>query len=173
MIPYMVGEASTREVVEKSLSFGADSIFVVGVTTAGYLNIFRDIRGRGFKGKVASDIVFSSPFIYQALGDVADDIVFVCCDCDLAEPKTKEGMAFRNACLSNNIIPYYGLVEIYDALLVADLFVQENRVFSQEDFLTLGEFQGCLGSVKCSAKGEVKYSFCLGTIVNGKILAVE
>ena len=91
----------------------------------------------------------------------------------MAEPKTKEGMAFRNACLSNNIIPYYGLVEIYDALLVADLFVQENRVFSQEDFLTLGEFQGCLGSVKCSAKGEVKYSFCLGTIVNGKILAVE
>ena len=173
MVAYMSGESSTREVVEKALAFGADSIFVVGVTTAGYLNIFRDIRSRGFKGKIASDIVFSSPFIYQTLGDVADGVVFVCCDCDLAEPKTKEGRSFRNACLLNNIIPYYGLVEIYDALLVADLFVQEHRSFSQADFLSLGEFQGCLGRVKCSVMGEAKYSFCLGTVVDGKILAVE
>ncbi len=173
MVSYMSGEASTREVVEKALALDPDSIFVVGVTTAGYLNIFRDIKGRGFTGKIASDIVFSSPFIYQALADVAEGIVFVCCDCDLAAPRTSQGIAFRNACLSNGITPYYGLVEVYDALLVADLFVHNARSFSQEAFTEMKQFDGCLGPVKCLAKGESVYSFCLGTITNGKIVPVE
>ncbi len=173
MIPYMIGDSGTREVVEKAMSLDADSIFVVGVPTTGYLNIFRDIKGRGFNGKIASDIVFSSPFIYQALDAVADGIVFVCCDCDLDEPRTDSGKEFRNACLANHITPYYGLVEIYDALLVSDSFVQEKLAFSQETFMNLGQFTGCLGTVKCSVRGEAEYSFCLGTVSNGKIVPVE
>ena len=172
-VSYMSGESSTRDVVEKALSLNPDCIFVIGVTTTGYLNIFRDIKGRGFKGQIASDIVFSSPFIYQALADIAEGIVFVCCDCDLAEPTTNQGLAFRKACLANGITPYYGLVEIYDALLVADLFVQNNRSFSQASFTSMKQFDGCLGPVKCSEKGESEYSFCLGTIANGKIVLVE
>ncbi len=173
MVPYMVGESSTREVVEKALEFGAESIFVVGVTTSGYLNIFRDIKGHGFKGKIASDIVFSSPFIYQALGETAENIVFVCCDCDLTEPRTEKGRIFRNACLSNNMIPYYALVEAYDAYLIMDFIVQKNKEFSQETFVELKQFNGCIGPIDFSIKGEAKYSFCLGTIIDGKITAVE
>lgn len=172
-VSYALNEADTRSVVEKALSCNPDGIFVVGVTTAGYLNIFRGIKNHGYKGLVCSDIVFSSPFIINALSSYADGVVFVCCDCDFEHPRTQTGRNFRTRCLNGGIVPYYGLVEIYDALLVAERFVEEKRNFSQESFLDLGSIEGCLNRVDFSKRGESDYTFTLGRALGGKIMPAQ
>lgn len=168
--PFALGIADVRDVVNLSLKNKPDCLFVVGVTTAGYLNIFKGLNENGFSGEIIADIVFSSPFIYKTLGDVAENIVCVCCDSDYSEPQTDSGKAFRTLCLENGIDPYYGVVEVYDALLVIREVLKSGKPFNQQTLLDMGGIEGATCRLQFTNAGETKYQFHLGRIHNGGIV---
>ena len=171
--PFALGNVEVRDVVNQALRTKPSCLFVVGVTTAGYLNLFKGVKELGYRGEIISDIVFSSPFIYKTLGDVAENVICVCCDSDFSEPQTEAGKRFRALCLQNGIDPYYGVVEVFDALLVIREILNQGQLFSQETLLQIGTIEGSTCPLEFHKPGETSYKFHLGRIHNGGLVPVE
>lgn len=171
--PFALGNVEVRDVVNIALKPQPDCLFIVGVTTAGYLNLFKGVKEQGYTGEIVSDIVFSSPFIYKTLGTVAENVICVCCDSDFSEPQTESGKHFRNLCLQSGIDPYYGVVEVYDALLVIRDVLKNQQSFSQETLLKIGTIEGSTCPLEFHKPGETRYQFHLGRIQNGGIVPVK
>lgn len=168
--PFALGNVEVRDVVNLAMQTKPDCLFIVGVTTAGYINLFKGVKEYGYSGEVISDIVFSSPFIYKTLGSIAENVVCVCCDSDFSIPQTEAGRNFRKLCLENGIDPYYGVVEVYDALLVIREILKSGKAFSQKTLLDIGTINGATCLLKFHKPGETQYQFYLGRVHNGEIV---
>lgn len=172
-VAFSPSSTEVREIIDRIVSSSADGVYIAGVANGAYMNVFRGLKERGFSGEIVTDIVFSSPFIYKTLDSVANGIVCVCCDSDFEVPTTESGSLFRRLCLDNGIDPYYGVVEVYDALSLIDTIVEKNLQFSQDAMIKMNEFKGSACTVRFIHPGESKYNFHLGRISNGKIVPVE
>ncbi|MBQ3343461.1 MAG: ABC transporter substrate-binding protein, partial [Kiritimatiellae bacterium] len=118
-----------RDIVSKSIRLNPDAVFVVGLPSVSYMNVFRELRALGFGGNILVDMAFDSPFVYKALGEVANGIISPCFDSEIDVPETNSGREFKIVCQANTIVPNFLAVESFDAVNILKRFVHNgNRI---------------------------------------------
>ena len=172
-IPFSPAEPNVRDVALKLRGCSFDVVYVVGVSVPAYINLFKELKSLKGRFTIMADVVFENPYVLRGLGDDANGIIFPCLDADFQSPTTELGRDFRRLCQRNGIRPYYLSIQSYDAALLIDFMIKNNVEFSQEAIARLKQFDGVGGTVKLPGRGDCRYPFVLGKLVDGKILPVE
>ncbi|MBP5534164.1 MAG: ABC transporter substrate-binding protein [Alphaproteobacteria bacterium] len=166
---------SMRDLVYKLLAKNPDldAIFISAPASHGFLEFFKELKSQGFKGEVLADIAFSQKFVFDTLGELAEDIVFVTLEPQLTEPRNQKATEFRKLALDNGLYPSFTSIEAYDMVMVINHMIENNIPLTQESFLKMKKFLGAAGEILFTDKGDAVYPFILATIKNGKIIPVE
>lgn len=174
---FTISSTDVRGVVAKAVGMKADAIYVTATASTAYINVFRELSAVGYSGGIITDMPFSNPFVYKALGDSAQNIVFSCTLADVFDTSkptlTKSMMNFQELCEKNDIPPYMVTVQAYDTLLIIDYFLRNNIPFSQDDFAHMQRFQGVAGELIFKPHGECSYPCILAHVVKGRIEALR
>ena len=150
-----------------------DAIFVSAPASHGFLEFFKELKAQEFKGEVLADIAFSQKFVFDALGDITEDIVFVTLEPQLTTPRTQTAQKFRDLAFNSGLYPSFTSIEAYDMITLINYMVSNNIPLNQESFLEMKEFNGAAGKIIFSDRGDAIYPFILATFKEGKIIPVE
>ena len=166
---------SMRDLVYKLLAKNPDidAIFISAPASHGFLEFFKELKNQGFKGEVLADIAFSQKFVFDALGEIANDIVFVTLEPQLTEPRNQRAKEFRKLALDNGLYPSFTSIEAYDMVTVINHMIENNIPLTQESFLKMKKFLGAAGQIEFPSTGDAVYPFILATIKGDKIVPVE
>ena len=170
---YATDSINVREIVMKAIADNAGSIFVVGLPSTAYINIFRELRRQNYEGDILVDMAFASPFVYNTLGKDADSIITPCFDSELVSPTTQSGRDFKKFCASNNIPANFLSVQTFDTMNIIKHAFDNNIPLNRAWFLSLKKWNSVAGSLEFLDKGNCKYSCPLAVFRDGKFHALE
>ena len=150
-----------------------EAIFVAGSATPAYINVIRQLKQQDFKGQILTSLSFAQKFVFENLGDYANDVIFMTMEPHLDEPRFPKAREFRDFCLKNDMYPSFSSVEGYDIVILLNQMVANHTPFTQEEFLKLKKFDSVAGDVTFKGMGNATYSFILAQVKDGKIVPVE
>ena len=171
--PMSVKDANVRELVARAIKEGSDSIYVTSAATPAFINVFRELKTQGYKGRIFADTTFTVPSVARALGDLTKDIVFSCFDSDMAEPETDKGKEFKSLCQELGIPANFLAIEVYDSMSILEHMVMQKIEITKESFIKIGKFPSVTGEVVFDTPGNAEYRCELGTFVENKIVKVR
>jgi len=166
---------SMRDLVYKLLAQNPDidAIFMSAPASHAFLEFFKELKTQEFKGEVLADIAFSQKFVFDALGDITEGIVFVTLEPQLENPRNPQAKAFRDLAFNSGLYPSFTSIEAYDMVTLINHMIANNIPLAQESFLEMKEFDGAAGKIIFSGLGDAVYPFILATFKDGKIIPVE
>ena len=150
-----------------------EAIFVAGSATPAYMNVIRELKQQEFKGQILTSLSFAQKFVFDNLGDYAEDVIFMTMEPHLTTPRFLKAKEFRDFCLKNDMYPSFSSIEGYDMVVLINQMLSNNIPFTQEEFLKLKKFDSVAGEVTFKSLGNATYSFILAKLENGKIVPVE
>ena len=156
---YSIQDTDMRDLVGKLLRIDSDAIFVTGAATPAFINIFKELRSKEYKGVIVGDEALGLPSVQRALWGDLNGLIFPGFDVSLDNPKTEKSRAFRAKCLANKIQPDILAIETYDTMLIIDHFIKNGLPFKRESFLSMKSFNGISGDIEFIAGGNCKYHF--------------
>lgn len=156
---YSIQDVDMRDLVSKVVRLNTDAIFVTGAATPAFINIFKELRAKEYKGIVVGDEALGLPSVQRALKDELDGLVFPGFDVSLEAPFASKSKKFREKCIANNIVPDILSIETYDTMMVIDHIIKSNLSFSRDTFLDMKSFEGIAGDILFLEGGNCKYSF--------------
>lgn len=164
-VDYSLGNPDVRQPVLNAVSSkSVDAVFVCGASTPAYINVFKELEALGYTGKIYADGVFTVPTVMKAVSaNVQKKTVFPCFDCFLSAPNTSKGKAFRAACLSNGLSPYFVVVETYVSMAAVDELLHRGQPIDTDSFMTLNQFDTVV-DVDFRSIGNAKFQYILGTV---------
>jgi ABC-type branched-subunit amino acid transport system substrate-binding protein len=172
-LPFSLTESNVREIAMKAVASESSTILITGTAAPAYTNIIRELKTQNYKGEIIADVSFSHPFVYKNLGELAEDVIFVCTKSDFSNQNSDNAIEFATLCKKNNLPSYYITVHAFDALSLIDILVKNNKELSQKTFVDLSKFNGCAGPVDFLPNGNCNYSFTLAKISKNKIIQLE
>lgn len=164
---YATDSINVRETVAKVIASSPDSIFVVGLPSMAYINIFRELRKQNFKGDILVDMAFTSPFVYKTLGRDADNIITPCFDSELVSPQSPNGRDFKQFCAKHNIPANFLTVQTFDTMNIIKYAFENNITLGRNWFISLKNWNGVAGNLEFLDKGNCKYTCPLAIFRDG------
>ena len=165
---YTPDSGNVREIVMKAIAANTDGIFVVGLPSTAYINIFKELRRQNYPGDILVDMAFASPFVYNTLGKDADKIITPCFDSELVSPRTKNGREFKQFCAAHGIPANFLTVQTFDTMNIIKYAFENHHALTRDWFLTLKHWDGVAGNLEFLDKGNCKYSCPLAVFRDGK-----
>lgn len=165
-------DKNVREIVSRIVTDHPEAIYITGNGTATYINLIKSINEVGFKGKVLADASFSNPFVYKALGNIAERVLFTCANSDLTYPQNKEAIEFRNYCQKHEIIPYGTTSNAYDVLGLIDLLLDKSENITASTISEMAEYVGS-DRVKFTGRGDCEYVCTLANVRGNEIIEAK
>ena len=169
---YIPGDSNVREIVMKAVAENTDSIFVVGLPSMAYINIFKELRRQKYKGDILVDMAFASPFVYNALGSNANNIITPCFDSELVLPQTKRGAVFKRFCAANDIPANFLTVQAFDTMNIIKYVTEKKIPLTRNCFLNIKNWESVSGNLEFLDKGNCKYSCPLAVFRDGQFHAL-
>ncbi len=161
-----------REIVSRVVAQDPNAIYVTGNGTATYINVIKAIAESGYKGQILADASFSNPFVYDALGAIAERVLFSCANSDLSHPNNEEALQFQTNCRKHGVIPYATTSNAYDVLGFIDMLISQGESISAKTIDSLGEYVGA-DHIRFIGHGDCEYTCKLAVIANGEIVEAK
>ena len=161
-------QKDVRIEVEKVLQNNPEGVVVIGMTTLAYINTFRELGIRGYKGEILSDYALALPYIQKAIGPYMENTFLSVLE--LKKDRENEvTIAVNNANTTFHHMP----AEVWDTLDLIQYTLEHNLPFTQETYTKMGKWKGVAGDVIFPGNGDSLYPFILVQYKNGKFVPVE
>ncbi|MBP5534342.1 MAG: ABC transporter substrate-binding protein [Alphaproteobacteria bacterium] len=168
---------TTRDVRIEALKLtkeNPEAIIVIGRTTQGYINIIKEIKNLGYKGKIIADSGLSNPPILNALGEYANDLILSTMIAEVEMPQPEKVIALKNELARDGKKIYFVLVESLDTLDLIRYTLDHNLPFEQATYENLKTWNGISGNIKFLKNGDyLSSAYTMATIKDGKIVPIE
>lgn len=176
IISYNPADLNVRETVAKAAGIkNIDAIFVIGVMSPAYLNIFRTMSQQKLQDRIdiVADISFSIPGVHNQLKEYADGIIFPCLDSDLSAPETEPGKSFRQQCLNNQYPAYYVPAQATDILNLIKYLYDNKIPINQKNISDIKVWKGVGCDIVLQPAGGCLYQFIMAEIKNNSLTRVR
>ncbi len=161
---------NARDIVSAFRPDECDAVFIAGSVSPMYVSLFKELIRSGFSKPIMTDITFSNEFVYKALGEHAEGVVFACVDSQFDIPETEAGRQFKELCEREGIVPYYVSMEAFDVLNVVSLLLKNNYELAPHTFTRSMDYKGVLNNFRFEEHGDCFYQYNLATIKSGCIV---
>jgi len=163
--------ADYRALAAKVVDLNPDLVYFGGITQQNAGQLWKDIRGEGYKGKMMGPDGISEDAFLEAAGDAADGTytTFGGVPPDKLEGKAGEWYQAYKAKYSSEPQPYaiYGYESANVALAAIDKVCAKDRTKIRDEVFATKDFQGVLGTWSFDANGDTSLTVMSGSQVKG------
>jgi len=154
---YALKETEVRTLVTKFVEAKPDAILVTGIGPA-FWAIIKELRSQKFPGAILSDASFADQTQIEALGDMANGVVFMGSETELTQPRTAEAQAFAQSFKTRFDKPVnYTGVTVYESLRILNEMADKHASLSNSDFEAMREWSGVPGIIRMLPRGDCTY----------------
>jgi branched-chain amino acid transport system substrate-binding protein len=170
--------ADYRALAAKVVDLNPDMVYFGGITQQNAGQLWKDIRGEGFKGKMMGPDGISESAFLEAAGDAADGTytTFGGVPPDKLEGKAGEWYKSYKAKFNSEPEPYaiYGYESVNVALAAIDKVCAKDRAKIRDAVFATKDFEGVLGTWSFDANGDTSLTTMSGSQVKaGKFEFVQ
>jgi ABC-type branched-subunit amino acid transport system substrate-binding protein len=170
---YALKETEVRTLVAKYVEAKSEAILVTGIGPA-FWAIIRELRSQKFSGTILSDASFADQTQIEALGEMANGIVFMGSETELTQPRTPAAMEFAQRYKSSFDKPVnYTGVTVYESLRILNEMAGKHASLSNSDFVALRDWSGVPGNIRMLPRGDCAYPWFLVERVGGENKVVQ
>jgi branched-chain amino acid transport system substrate-binding protein len=163
--------ADYRALAAKVVDLNPDLVYFGGITQQNAGQLWKDIRGEGYKGKMMGPDGISESAFIEAAGDAADGTytTFGGVPPDKLEGKAGEWYKAYKAKYNSEPEPYaiYGYESANVALAAIDKVCAKDRAKIRDAVFATKDFQGILGTWSFDANGDTSLTTMSGSQVKG------
>ena len=163
--------ADYRALAAKVVDLNPDLVYFGGITQQNAGQLWKDIRGEGYKGKMMGPDGISESAFIEAAGDAAEGTytTFGGVPPDKLEGKAGEWYTAYKAKYSSEPEPYaiYGYESANVALAAIDKVCAKDRAKIRDAVFATKDFQGILGTWSFDANGDTSLTTMSGSQVKG------
>ncbi|HEU5103032.1 MAG TPA: branched-chain amino acid ABC transporter substrate-binding protein [Roseiflexaceae bacterium] len=163
--------ADYRALAAKVVDLNPDLVYFGGITQQNAGQLWKDIRGEGYKGKMMGPDGISESAFIEAAGDAADGTytTFGGVPPDKLEGKAGEWYKAYKAKYNSEPEPYaiYGYESANVALAAIDKVCAKDRAKIRDAVFATKDFQGILGTWSFDANGDTTLTTMSGSQVKG------
>ena len=154
------------------MSSNPEAILILGIPTAGYMNLIKELKIQGYKGKISPDTSLSLTHILKRVGEDSEGLVIPVMDLMLEKKQSDNVVLLKKKLQENNLVLYHTLILSLDVLDLIQYTLKNNLPFSQDTYAEMGKWQGFSGEIPMYPHGDVEIPYQLGIIKNGKFYPV-
>ena len=173
-IPLDLKTRDVRIEVLKLLADHPEAIIVLGMTTQGYINIFKELKAQEYKGVIIADSGLTNPPVLRAIGkDALEGVILSAMVAETEAIQTPDMEKLKQELAQQNLGIYYILVEAIDTLNIIQYTLEKNLPFTQKTYEDIGLWKGTAGNIFFLNNGEVASdAYIAATIKNGRIVPI-
>lgn len=146
-----------RNSVQRLLASGPDALFVTGYGPA-YIALMKQIRESAPTIPLFTEMSVANPAVLDALGTVADGVIFAGTDLELTEPTSTAAQAFKASYRDRFKVDTFMVAGFArDSLdLIVNASFKDGAFVgpSKASAIALSPFNGCVGAVRLDQEGE-------------------
>ena len=163
----------TRIEVLKVMEKNPKAIIIFSQPTVSYMNIFKNLKNYGYKGRIITGGQFSSKNVFDNLNEYTSGVVFSASPLEYdTHNQDKEKYMEMISQHKGNLYPMY--IFTYDILTVMDYILKNNLPFTQETFQQIGKLDGFSGDITFQGNGLCIYPYQLSQYnADGKIIPLK